>query len=111
MARKTGYAPDPPSRPVVAVLLELLAHYHVENALELGPGWGNYTIDLAKSCYQLDCVDISQDVLDFILRIGEQQGCCNITVHHEKWEDFHVNDRYDMVFGYKDFAISSLNLM
>lgn len=103
MARKTGYMPDPSSRPVAEVLRELMARYAVETALELGPGWGNYTIDLAKACRRLDCVDISRDVLDFILRIGEEQGCRNITVHHGKWEDFPAERRYDMAFGYNCF--------
>lgn len=103
MARKEGYAPDPPTRPVVAALLELMKRYGVETALELGPGWGNYTIDLARACRSLDCVDISQDVLDFILRIGREQGCSNITTHHRKWEDFETEQAYDLVFGYNCF--------
>lgn len=103
MARKADYAPDPASRPVAAALLEQMAHHGVETALELGPGWGNYTIDLARACRRLDCVDISRDVLDFILRIGEAQGCSNITPHHCKWEDFQAERPYDLVFGYNCF--------
>ena len=103
MARKIGYAPDPSSRAVAAALLERMAGLGVETALELGPGWGNSTIDLARACRQVDCVDISQDVLDFILRIGEEQGCRNITVHHRKWEEFQAERPYDLVFGYNCF--------
>ena len=46
----------------------------VETALEVGPGWGNYTLTLAELCREVACVDISRDVLDFILRIGEERG-------------------------------------
>ena len=75
----------------------------VETALELGPGWGNYTLDLARLCREVACVDISRDVLDFILRIGEEQGCRNIRTFHEKWEDFVPGRTYDLVFGYNCF--------
>ena len=103
MARKDSYAPDPSSRPVAAALLERMAKFGVKTALEFGPGWGNYTIDLARVCRQVACVDISQDVLDFVLKIGAKQDCQNITTYHSKWEDFSPDRPYDLVFGYNCF--------
>ena len=103
MGRKSGYAPDASSRRVLERLLPVFREHAVETALELGPGWGNYTLDLARLCREVACVDISRDVLDFILRIGEEQGCRNIRTFHEKWEDFVPGRTYDLVFGYNCF--------
>ena len=104
MGRKAGYCPDGSSRQVVAdVLLPLLQKYDIRTALEWGPGWGNYTIDLAKACQSVDCVDISQDVLTFIQRAGTEQGCGNIRTFAAKWEDFTPQRTYDLVFGYNCF--------
>jgi len=104
MARKNGYAPDASSRQVVKKLLApLMAEYGIETALEWGPGWGNYTIDLARCCHSLDCVDISSDVLAFIRRVGGEQGCQNIHTIQSKWEDFKPGWKYDLVFGYNCF--------
>lgn len=104
MSRKDGYAPDASSRQVVQKLLApLMAEYGIETALEWGPGWGNYTIDLARHCHKLDCVDISPDVLAFIRRIGGEQGCQNINTIQSKWEDFKPEQKYDLVFGYNCF--------
>lgn len=103
MKRKTSYAPDESSRQVLAWMLPLLKEHQVESVLEFGPGWGNYTIDLAKHCRELDCVDISQDVLDFILKIGHEESCNNIGIIHSKWETFIPRRKYDLVFGYNCF--------
>ena len=102
MQRKT-YAPDVASRQVLACLHPLLQRYGVETALELGPGWGNYTLDLAALCRQVACVDLSRDVLDFILRTGAEHGYHNITGFQSKWEEFTPESRYDLVFGYNCF--------
>ena len=104
MRRKEDYAPEASSRQVVEkLLLPLLRKHQIETALEWGPGWGHYTIDLAKFCREVDCVDISRDVLDFILRIGAEQGCKNLNAVQAKWEDFEPERSYDLVFGYNCF--------
>lgn len=103
IARTGGYRPDPSSRMVVKKLLPIWEEYGIKTAAEIGPGWGNYTLDLAKFCTQLDCVDISRDILDYILKIGSEEGCCNIRTIHSKWEDFTPEQSYDMVFGYNCF--------
>jgi len=104
IARKTGYAPDASSRQVVRKLLvPLMAQYGVRTALEWGPGWGNYTLDLARRCRQVDCVDISRDVLDFIERIAAGHGYENLHAIQAKWEDFRPQQTYDLVFGYNCF--------
>lgn len=104
MSHKDAYDPDASSRQVVhKLLLPLMAEYGIETVLEWGPGWGNYTMDLARHCRQMDCVDISPDVLAFIRRIGGEQGCQNINTFQSKWEDFNPGRKYDLVFGYNCF--------
>jgi len=103
IAQKGAYHPDPSSRMVVEKLLPIWQQYGIQTAVEIGPGWGNYTLDLAKACTQLDCVDISQDILDYIVRIGNEEGCRNIRTIHSKWESFTAEGTYDMVFGYNCF--------
>ena len=64
-----------------------------------GPGWGSYTLTLAELCREVACVDLSRDVLDFVLRAGAERGRDNITAFHAKWEEFTPERRYDLVFG------------
>ncbi len=103
MAKKNGYAPDGSSRLVLDRLLPLWRERGIQTALEFGPGWGNYTLDLAKLCKEVTCVDISNDVLEFILNIGNENGFHNIRTVHEKWENFQTPHCYDLVFGYNCF--------
>lgn len=101
--RKKVYAPEPSALQVLAYLRPLLRAHRVETALELGPGWGSYTITLAELCREVACVDISRDVLDFVLRAGAERGLTNLFAFHAKWEDFTPERRYDLVFGYNCF--------
>ncbi len=97
------YAPEPYSRLVMDYLTPLLASFEVDSALEFGPGWGNYTLDLARMCTEVACVDISQDVLDFIVRTGAEHGFHNLSTCHSKWETYTPERKYDLVFGYNCF--------
>ena len=58
---------------------------------------------LAELCREVACVDLSRDVLDFVLRAGAERGRDNITAFHAKWEEFTPERRYDLVFGYNCF--------
>ena len=86
--RKKVYATEPSALQVLADLRPLLRAHGVETTLELGPGWGSYTITLAELCREVACVDISRDVLDFVLRAGAERGLTNLSAFHAKWEDF-----------------------
>lgn len=97
------YGPDASSRAVMAYLNPIFKEYGIQSALEFGPGWGNYTLDLAEICEELTCVDISQSVLDFVIRAGKEHGFQNISGIHSKWEEFSADQKYDLVFGYNCF--------
>ena len=83
MTRKT-YAPEPSALQVLERLRPLLRARGVETALEVGPGWGSYTLTLAELCREVACVDLSRDVLDFVLRAGAERGRDNITAFHAR---------------------------
>ncbi len=101
--QKKSYAPEASSRQVLTYLRPLFAQYEIQTALEIGPGWGNYTLDLAACCEEVACVDLSSDMLDFILRAGNAHGFHNLTAYQSKWESFVPDRKYDLVFGYNCF--------
>src|SRR5436309_9590374 len=61
-------------------LLEVLAPQPGERVLELGPGTGYYSLDVAATLDggRLDIFDISQDFLDDVLRRAASRGIDNI---------------------------------
>lgn len=103
MAQKSQYAPDASSRPIAAYLQQLIVREGIQSVIELGPGWGNYTLDLARACKEVTCVDISQDVLHYIEKIAHENSLTNIQSVYTKWEDFSSSSKYDLVFGYNCF--------
>lgn len=100
---KKHYEPELSARQVLAWLQPMLKQYGVESALEFGPGWGSYTMDLARRCREVTCVDLSRDVLEFVLRTGKELGLNNIIPCHSKWENFEPMQKYDLVFGWNCF--------
>lgn len=71
--------------------------------LEIGPGWGNYTMELAKICGRMTCVDISPEVLSYIDHAAREQEIRHVTGGCSKWETFSSGERYDVVLGYNCF--------
>ena len=103
MKKKNGYRQDETAAPVMNAVKKILDGYDVDSILEIGPGWGNYTIELSRLCRSLTCVDISPDVLSYIGRIAKENGRPNITGLLSKWEDVKPERKYDVVFGYNCF--------
>src|SRR5256884_3608604 len=62
-------------------LLAILAPQHGEHVLELGPGTGYYSLEVAATLDggALDLFDISQEFLDDVLRQAADSGIDNIT--------------------------------
>ena len=63
MGRKRSYQRDDTAETVMEAVRKLLADCRTASILEIGPGWGNYTMELAKLCGRMTCVDISPEVL------------------------------------------------
>ncbi len=102
IARKGGWQPDGYSVKIADAICEIIGETPVDSILELGPGWGNYTLRLAALCSRLTCVDISSDVLDYIHRIAKENGIKNIGTICEKWEEC-LPPRCSIVFAYNCF--------
>ncbi|MDC7951243.1 class I SAM-dependent methyltransferase [Methanomassiliicoccaceae archaeon COG_1] len=92
---------DDYSRQVMSEVCSILGERRYGSILEIGPGWGNYTFDLAEHCDALTCVDISPDVLKYIRTEGKAQGLSISTVNR-KWEDYD-GEQSDVVFGFNCF--------
>lgn len=97
------YVPKSSALQVPERLRPLLWACGVETALEMGPGWGSYTMTPAELCREVAYVDLSRDILDFILRAGAECGRDNIIAFHAKWEEFTPERRHDPVFSYDYF--------
>ncbi len=92
---------DDYSRRVMDEVSSILGERRYGSILEIGPGWGNYTFDLAQRCDSLTCVDISPDVLKYIRTEGKEHGLSIRTVNR-KWEDYD-GKQSDVVFGFNCF--------
>ena len=66
--------PDDYAVPVLAALLELAEAAGVSSVLEIGPGWGNYTLPLCRRFDRVACVDLSPDNLRWLSRAAEAEG-------------------------------------
>lgn len=71
-----------------------------DTVLEIGPGWGDYTFDVANKVSSLTCVDSSQSVLDFLRAKAEQQEITSMKFILEKWENVRSEKKFDVVFGF-----------
>ena len=67
-------------------LRELLAPFPGERVLEVGPGTGYYSLDVARYLVpdgQLDAVDLQQPMLDELMRRAAARGITNIVPAHD----------------------------
>ena len=78
------------SRRIWKAVEDVLGDRFYHSIIEIGPGWGNYTLDLASRCQQLTCVDMSADVLKHIFGLARQSGA-NVRTVNSKWEDYRAN--------------------
>ena len=103
MSKRDHYVQDKWAAKVSKEVHQLLEPYQPETILEVGPGWGNFTLDLAGWCRELTCLDISPEVLGFLKKSLEQEKKKRVLSICSKWEDFVPEQRYDVVFGYNCF--------
>ena len=87
--------------PLKRRILKLLAK--CPRVMEIGPGWGNYTYDMAYCSEELTCIDISKAVLDFIQEGARQRDIHNIKAIHSKFENFNDEVSFDAVVGVNCF--------
>ena len=103
MEKKSVYQQDEWACVMMKEVKNLLKSRQVHTIMEIGPGWGNFTMELADCCDTLTCVDISEDVLRYIDRAAQELGKKNIFSICSKWENMSGNENCDVVFGYNCF--------
>jgi ubiquinone/menaquinone biosynthesis C-methylase UbiE len=59
-------------------LLSALAPQPGETVLEVGPGTGYYTLDVARTCGTLHIFDLQQEMLDHTMRRAVDAGLANV---------------------------------
>ena len=72
-----------------------IAPYAIHSVLEIGPGWGNYTLPLCRRFGRITCVDVSPDNL---MALSRRTGGA-ITPVCAPWEKAEAA-RHDLIFGY-----------
>lgn len=92
---------DDYSTKVLEGVKDILGTERYHSITEIGPGWGNYTFDLAEMCDELVCVDISPDVLCFVKNRAKEESL-NIKTVCSKLEDYPVKQT-EAVFGFNCF--------
>ncbi|KJS49561.1 class I SAM-dependent methyltransferase [Desulfosporosinus sp. BICA1-9] len=102
LAQKSVYQPDEYSVKIADEVCGLIQNVDAKSILEIGPGWGNYSLRLAAICQQYTCIDISKDVLEYVQRIASENNVQNITPLYGKWEDC-TPTQCDVVFAYNCF--------
>lgn len=101
MEKKTSHKSDPYA---IAVQQELLPLLHSsDHVLEIGPGWGNYTFDIADYVQKLTCVDSSRSIVEFLESQAAAKGVRNMELICDKWESDKESEKYDVVFGFNCF--------
>lgn len=100
MQKRSVFKQDSWAVKMSAQVTQIVKEYNPQSILEIGPGWGNFTMDLVDITQNLTCVDISRDVLKFIKNAGKELKQKEIKTIWSKWEDFSVSEQYDVVFGY-----------
>jgi SAM-dependent methyltransferase len=83
-------------------LLEILAPVPGECILEVGPGTGYYTLDVAERVGpggELDILDLQQEMLDHTMRRAGERGLANITPAQSDATSMPYEDgRYDAAY-------------
>ena len=93
--------PDAYSAKIWDCVKQILGERYYSSITEIGPGWGNYTFNLAECCRHLTCVDISPTVLHYIKETGIGYGF-QIQTENNKWEDYDGKTS-EVVFGFNCF--------
>ncbi|NLV97746.1 MAG: class I SAM-dependent methyltransferase [Desulfovibrionales bacterium] len=78
-----------------------------KDILDVGSGSGMYTIRLARAAASVVAVDISDEMLRILEEDARQQHIHNITCVHSSWDDFSLEQTFDVVFASMTPAIDN----
>jgi ubiquinone/menaquinone biosynthesis C-methylase UbiE len=75
-----------------ARLIDILAPQAGERVLEIGPGTGYYTFEMAQRLGQVDLFDIQQEMLDHVMREADRRGVTNVAPRLGDAQDLPYDD-------------------
>lgn len=101
MKTRGKYHQDTYARLVASEMCSIIRSVHPGTILEIGPGWGNYTFELADLCQKMYCTDISNDVLTYLEKIGKAKSVSLHTIE-SKWEDYN-GESMDVIVAFNCF--------
>jgi ubiquinone/menaquinone biosynthesis C-methylase UbiE len=80
-------------------LLSTLAPQPEETVLEVGPGTGYYTLDVARSCETLHIFDLQQEMLDHTARGARDAGVGNVVAQQGDARSLpYADDAFDAAY-------------
>jgi SAM-dependent methyltransferase len=80
-----------------APILVRLHHDHVHRVLDLGSGYGRWSIPLAQAGFAVTAVDISTEAIRLLKQWAEQLGL-HIETNVSSAQDLALDDQFDAVF-------------
>lgn len=98
MKKKTYKQTDNHAMPIYQAMKQFI--HPGDTAIEIGPGWGNYTFPLAEDTAALTCVDASESVLAYLGQYFDESS--HVQFVHAKWEDAEL-EPHDIVVGVNCF--------
>lgn len=90
------------AKEVIQAMADIRGDLTMDTALELGPGWGNYTFYLAETVGSLQVLDLSEAALKRLANKAEELGHNNISYHMGYFDAFDF-ESYDMIVGFNCF--------
>ncbi len=92
-------------------IFDALSSLHVEfdnrTLLDIGCGTGVYTLHIAKKAFQVDAIDSSKEMLEFLIKDAKNLNLSNINTKVSSWIDFETTLEYDIALCTMSPAISS----
>jgi 2-polyprenyl-3-methyl-5-hydroxy-6-metoxy-1,4-benzoquinol methylase len=88
----------------IGYLIKKMALPKGATILEFGPGWGNTSVELAKTGYLVTAVDIEENFVYLINQRAEKEGLKNLKAIHGDFFDIdNFNEKFDVVLFFESF--------
>ena len=88
----------------IGFLIKKMALPKGGSILEFGPGWGNTSVELAKTGYQVTAVDIETNFIQLINQRAKKEGLSNLNAVHGDFFDIDTfEEKFDAVLFFESF--------
>lgn len=88
----------------IGFLIKKMALPKSARILEFGPGWGNTSVELAKTGYEVTTVDIEENFVKLISERAKREGLANLTsLQGDFFSIENFNEKFDAVLFFESF--------